>query len=264
MFRVITLIGAWGAPDWVKRYWVEKVFRHWSILIIETRTTVGFRRGNVILQKDCQRSAPSMRAAIHTGGDGGQTGDEDDDEVADVLPEIDDHGGDPDGDAPRQPPVVDTRCVHHKVHPLVGKPPGIEDQKPYGGGYDRGDNRRCVIGHLKKLPGLGYVHYKGGEHKAQHQNGKEGSQSENKSGLNGIPEVRRGKEIFIVSQTDEGRLFQGEKVLFKKARIEGHKDGIETEYREKKDGRGDEYDSPAGQLSLDFTRCCGFSHNRYS
>ena len=56
-------MGSVGAPPWVKRYWVLKVFRHWSIDIMETRMVVGFKRGNVICQKPVQVLTPSIFAA---------------------------------------------------------------------------------------------------------------------------------------------------------------------------------------------------------
>ncbi len=56
-------MGCLGAPAVVNRYCVLNVLRHWIIAMTDTKSVVGFRSGNVMCQKSCHLSAPSIRAA---------------------------------------------------------------------------------------------------------------------------------------------------------------------------------------------------------
>ena len=71
--------------------------------------------------------AVDMSSLIHTGGNGGQTGNEDNDKVADILPEIHNHGGNTNHDIIGQPAVIDTGGIQNHIGPLISKSPG--DQK---------------------------------------------------------------------------------------------------------------------------------------
>ncbi|MPM40398.1 hypothetical protein SDC9_87038 [bioreactor metagenome] len=122
--------------------------------------------------------------------DGGKTGDEENDKVSYVLPEVDHHRGDLFHDWVNKPTLVHPRGAEQGVYPLVAQSARIEDDHPDGCCNHTGENGRTVVGNLQKLlgPVAGKIADEYGNHQTENQEGDEGAQGKDQGGTKAVVE----------------------------------------------------------------------------